>query len=364
MIFDDVHWSCPLICLQSSVKHILAFSCWESWKLVYLSRETCQGRQKFNSHKLNLMLAEVSQVNLWGVPEMGVPPNHLFQWDFSWNKINHPTLQDLKVSCRLVVSHFPAAASPVFLNHSRWDCFVLGAKHASVAARAPWITRIATRITNIGAWPWPGRGPCLYASNACRASNQTENDSGYESLLQSTINLPISCKSFHPRNAQLASLAHLARNHLFFLLLHPDQMTLKPGKHHRAIANQSCQSLCLSDTARGNVTAGVTIQMHCLLLRPWWSNGPATCRIYHVLVVLKHWVMWVAQLTFDTGKSILPQRGERTHHIDSVDPEIRLCAKVISKYARQFETSRRMHDGVASLSKVSTLLTQWDCRSS
>ena len=104
MIFD-VRWFCPLICIQSSVKHILAFSCWESCRLVYLSIEACQRqwsmsmsmKKKAKSQKLNLMLAEVSQVN----QHLKILKAHAGSWS---------------------QAHFPAAASPVFLTHSRWDC--------------------------------------------------------------------------------------------------------------------------------------------------------------------------------------------------------------------------------------------------
>ena len=187
-----------------------------------------------------------------------------------------------------------------------------------------WITM------NIGqAWPgmarpWPG------FMHPTPAEPQIEQATRLYETLRDYSNLPIVSYStiFLAANlsSKCSSLAHLARNHLFFLLFHPDQMTLKPGKEQTSPAD-----LSFKWGNAGNV-AGVTIHMHCSLLRPWWSNGPATCRI----TCLSFWnIMGHVSRTFDIWywtKYTASAREAHPSHRPCRSWNPCLCAKVILKY--------------------------------
>ena len=183
---------------------------------------------------------------------------------------------------------------------------------------------------NIGqAWPgmarpWPG------FMHPTPAEPQIEHATRLYETLRDYSNLPIVSYStiFLAANlsSKCSSLAHLARNHLFFLLFHPDQMTLKPGKEQTSPAD-----LSFKWGNAGNV-AGVTIHMHCSLLRPWWSNGPATCRI----TCLSFWnIMGHVSRTFDIWywtKYTASAREAHPSHRPCRSWNPCLCAKVILKY--------------------------------
>ena len=317
MIFD-VRWFCPLICIQSSVKHILAFSCWESCRLVYLSIEACQCqwsmsmsmKKKARSQKLNLMLAEVSQVN----QHLKILKAHAGSWS---------------------QAHFPAAASPVFLTHSRWDCFVLGAKHASVAARAPWITMNHYESLWITmnhyehrpgmARPWPG------FMHPTPAEPQIEQATRLYETLRDYSNLPIVSYSTIFLAARKSFLEMLKLGPLSqepSLLSSFSPWSNDPETWHQR-ANQSCRFMSFE-------VMSLPVWPYTCIVRFFVRDGRMVQRPVESITCLSFWnIMGHVSRTFDIWywtKYTASAREAHPSHRPCRSWNPCLCAKVILKY--------------------------------